>query len=1063
MTLFIGTNHQITCRQSEYVVASTLEPHPNINRYFCHFVDRIPVEYYNHLPPVVQELAFDQVQDMMGLCVWVVLEHHSETLGHFLTHITNNCGASNLGPCTTTPWPIVHKYSRDICAALVHLFVNETVHFDIKLDNILVSSNKEQVILIDFGCATTSKKFEAKTESVISATGNQSHRAPEIINGMAKYSQNPDQSSTLYCDKQPSFELGCILFELAMCGKHPLPGYPCGYGPCGEVTFSFESEELFPMKPPQFPKQFCDLVRSLLQCDPDKRMPLLDAFELLLNIEPPSPSELLSFYSCVVPLTNDAGTLTSKATCQILCGASTEDCVDTLQKALNQMTHRFNSYAVQASLRGKTASFTPTDVEFTRAIINKKHRNTLPELVLTALWTGHISCDAESFNKTLLLLKKSSTAVRIHQSGSCAQVTTPVSIFMSVIYTRNEMMMEALVQLQVGDIDSALALVANAFSLFQSEMVSIGEAHQDCEYLPGLLFLVCLCLVINDHKSLHQHIPTCLSLAFSRALSARPGELMRAHCTRVLTETNVTSEKQTLHNKIEVIAEWNDLVSVATSHRGNIDPRISTSPTISSELLSCMFFVALWRLYCSENQQNGQSSSESVHIFVDLSERNNMITHSPVGKIHWCASSVTSLGLCYLCGVGGVDKDIHRAAMLYQMAADAGDARATYYLGVCYYNGDGVEKDLHKAVTLLQRAADAGHTPAMFNLGVCYYNGEGVDKDIHKAVTLYQRAADTGDATATCNLGVCYQNGDGVDRDFHKAVTLFQRAADARDAHAINNLGVCYENGYGVEKDIHKAMSLYQRAADACDTNAMCNLGLCYEYGTGVEKDSHKSVTLFQRAADAGDAEAMCNLGVCYENGEGVEKDIHKAVSLYQRAADAGDAMAMTSTRQCHCGRGLLMLVTPTQCATLVCVENENGSGADKDIHKAVTLYQRAADAGDATAMWLLGLCYENGDGVDKDTHKAVALFQRAAELGDVDANTRLSIPEGNCESDDFPKKRITESDNFCMHSLLEARFLQLSLPVALWTALIDCTSHWVSLRYQHCKPPPIFGGGPGD
>ncbi|KAH3758364.1 sel1 repeat family protein [Pelomyxa schiedti] len=38
--------------------------------------------------------------------------------------------------------------------------------------------------------------------------------------------------------------------------------------------------------------------------------------------------------------------------------------------------------------------------------------------------------------------------------------------------TRNEMMMEALLQLQVGNIDSALALVANASSLFDSEMIS---------------------------------------------------------------------------------------------------------------------------------------------------------------------------------------------------------------------------------------------------------------------------------------------------------------------------------------------------------------------------------------------------------------------------------------------------------------------------------------------------------------------------------------------------------------------------------------------------------------
>ncbi|KAH3763209.1 calmodulin-dependent protein kinase [Pelomyxa schiedti] len=831
--------------------------------------------------------------------MWIVLEHHSETLAQFLTHITNKTTARKLCPCTTTPWPIVHKYSRDICAALVHLFVNKTVHFDIKLDNILVSLNQEQVVLIDFGCATTiprattSREFEAATEFVISATGNLSHRAPEILNGMAKYRQNPDKSPTLCCDKQPSFELGCILFELAMCGKHPLPGYPVGYGPSGEVTFSFESEDLFPMKPPQFPKEFCDLVRSLLQCDPDKRMPLLEAFKVLLNIDSPSPSELLSFYSCVVPpLTNDAGTLTIKATCQILSGSSTEDCVDTLQKALNQMTVNFS--AVQASLRGKTASFTPTDVEFTRAIINQKHRNTLPELVLTALWTKHISQEAERFRRL-------NSSLNFYEECD----------------------------LEVGNIDSALGLVANALSLFESEMIKIGESqlsHIDCDYLPGLLFLVCLCQCINDHVSLHHRIPTCLLPAFSCALSSSTEE-MRAHCVLVLNETtNVTSDPQHEtpchnNNKEEVVSEWTDLVSTA-SLKCNIhqQPQSASSTTTSSSerLWSCMYFVALWRLFCcsSSTDNNPQQGSSAAHIFVEMAPppavspgsvstggKPTIAITCSLGSIHWGSSSIASLGICYDCGVGGVDKDIHKAVSLYRMAADAGDTRAMCNLGWCYANGDGVDKDIHKAVTLYQMAADAGDARAMSNLGVCYQNGIGVERYVNRAVTLWQRAADAGDARSMCNLAVCYQNGDGVDKDVNKAVALYQRAVDAGQARAMFDLGVCYENGDGVDKDTHKAVSLYQRAADAGHAEAICNLGVCYYKGDGVDKDINKAVSLYQRAADGGSAHAMNNLAWRYYQGtEGVDKDIDKAVGLWRRAADLGHAGAVATLRDLQAG-----------------------------------------------------------------------------------------------------------------------------------------------------------------
>ncbi|KAH3766951.1 sel1 repeat family protein [Pelomyxa schiedti] len=847
------TTNILSAFENEYIVASTLEPHPNINRYFCHFTDRIPQEYYNHLPPAAKELAFDPVQNRMHACVWVVLEHHSETLEQFLAHINTITSPNKLSPQTTTPWPIVHKYSRDICAALVHLFMNQTIHFDIKLDNIVVSSNKEQVILIDLGCATKfpranskRRQFEIKTQSVISATGNQSHRAPEIINGIARYRQNPDHSSTLCCDKQPSFELGCILFELAMCGKHPLPGYPGGYGPSGKVTFSFESEELFPMKPPQFPKEFCDIVHSLLQCDPENRMPLLEAFDVLLNIESPSPSELLSFYSWVVPLTDDAGTLTSKATCQILCGSPTEDCVDTLHKALDvdplfspallllhhlssscdqpkKTDSRHQQAAVEASLRGKTASFTATDVELTRAVINKKHRNTLPELVLTAVWTRHISLDSESFhNATLLLLKKYPTttarARAIQQQEQHHQPVANLSIFLrSVINTRNKMMLEALFELQVGNIDSALALVANAFSLFESEMISATAAGD-----------------------------------------SMPQQRMDRPCVNSIIEIQHSTS-----------------ISIIRNNR--------FSRTV----------VVLHVLCCT------------------------------VGPIRW--GSVTSLGICHEFGVGGVEKDTHKAVTLYQRAADAGDAMAMCILGLCYDNGDGVEKDIHKAVTLYQRAADAGNARAMFNLGVCYQNGDGVAKDIHKAATLWQRAADAGNATAMFNLGVCYQNGDGVEKDIHKAVTLWQRAADPGDAQAMCNLGVCYQNGDGVEKDIHKALTLYQRAADAGNAMAMFNLGLCFKNGDGVEKDIHKAVTLYQRAADAGHTTAMCTLGVRYQNGDGVAKDIHKAVTLWQRAVDAGNARAMNH----------------------VAWHYYNGTdGVDQDVDKAVGLWRRAAALG---------------------------------------------------------------------------------------------------------------------
>ncbi|KAH3758365.1 sel1 repeat family protein [Pelomyxa schiedti] len=443
--------------------------------------------------------------------------------------------------------------------------------------------------------------------------------------------------------------------------------------------------------------------------------------------------------------------------------------------------------------------------------------------------------------------------------------------------TRNEMMMDALFELQVGNIDVAIALVANAFSGFDSEMnYSINRCGEPCrkqcdQYLPGLLFLYCLRLVINDHVSLHQRIPTCLSRVFSLALSSTPEEI-RAHCMRVLSDTSQTSE-------------WAELVSAAAM-RGGVDhqQQPSTSPTTtrssspsSEQSWSCMYFVALWRLHCrSDNNQQHVQGSSSAQIFGEMSGKfmlapgSSSDEHSSnpvilaacsVDQINWCPSSATYLGVCYKYGVGGVKKDVHKSVTLWQRAADAGDATAMCHLGVCYDNGVGVEQDIHKAVVMYQRAVYGGNTRAMFNLGLCHHNGDGVEKDVHKAVTLFQRAADAGGADAMCNLGLCYYSGNGVEKDIHKALTLWQRAADAGDADAMCNVGVCYQNGDGVEKDINKAVSLYQRAADGGSSNALYNLARRHSEGVdGLAKDLHQAHRLWLRAADFGHANSIAQL-----------------------------------------------------------------------------------------------------------------------------------------------------------------------------------------------------------
>ena len=63
--------------------------------------------------------------------------------------------------------------------------------------------------------------------------------------------------------------------------------------------------------------------------------------------------------------------------------------------------------------------------------------------------------------------------------------------------------------------------------------------------------------------------------------------------------------------------------------------------------------------------------------------------------------------------------------------AKEGSSGAQLALGKLYFEGaEGVEQNHKKAAVWFQKAADQGNARGMFNLGVCYDGGLGVDKDV---------------------------------------------------------------------------------------------------------------------------------------------------------------------------------------------------------------------------------------------------------------------------------------------------------------------------------------------
>jgi TPR repeat protein len=113
----------------------------------------------------------------------------------------------------------------------------------------------------------------------------------------------------------------------------------------------------------------------------------------------------------------------------------------------------------------------------------------------------------------------------------------------------------------------------------------------------------------------------------------------------------------------------------------------------------------------------------------------------------------------------------------------------------------------------------------------------------------------------------------------------------------------------------------------------------------------------------------MTNLGWLYENGQGVAQDFGKAREWYEKAADKGNARAMFKLGQLY----------------------RDGLGVEQDYVKAREWYEKAADEGDGSAMTDLGWLHENGLGVAQDHAKAREWYKKAADKGEAVAMINLA------------------------------------------------------------------------
>ena len=99
--------------------------------------------------------------------------------------------------------------------------------------------------------------------------------------------------------------------------------------------------------------------------------------------------------------------------------------------------------------------------------------------------------------------------------------------------------------------------------------------------------------------------------------------------------------------------------------------------------------------------------------------------------------------VCYLCRLNVYAVEWSTAA------AENGDSRAQYELGICFTKGEGVPKDLNKSIEWWTRCAKQEGQYALesqYELGQACAKGEGVSMDLKKAAEWWNKAAEKGHA-----------------------------------------------------------------------------------------------------------------------------------------------------------------------------------------------------------------------------------------------------------------------------------------------------------------------------
>ncbi|OOZ35662.1 tetratricopeptide repeat protein [Solemya velesiana gill symbiont] len=160
-------------------------------------------------------------------------------------------------------------------------------------------------------------------------------------------------------------------------------------------------------------------------------------------------------------------------------------------------------------------------------------------------------------------------------------------------------------------------------------------------------------------------------------------------------------------------------------------------------------------------------------------------------------------------------------------AAEMGDTKSQYQLGMRYMSGKGVVEDYAAAAYWFEKAAEAGHVDAQFMWGSALYSGVGVERDHAEGVRWFLKSAAAGHKRSQYQLGDAYLNGREVEKDRAWGARWNGMAASQGHKGAQFTMGVLFAKGIGLPRNDLEAVTwlrLAEKSGDKLATELLAKL-----------------------------------------------------------------------------------------------------------------------------------------------------------------------------------------------------------------------------------------------